>query len=115
MRKKIFKKNFNETPKFNSYFFQAHSLLCTHNITKQLNSLSKSELKTMTTMLYFFIQRYGFEPKMMDNHFAMFSCSHILHKIQTSYIQQRNVNPIHFQWFGELFKHTYFNLQVHLS
>jgi hypothetical protein len=38
-----------------------------------------------------------------------------LHKIQTSYTQQRNVNPIHFQWFGELFKHTYFNLQVHLS
>jgi hypothetical protein len=38
-----------------------------------------------------------------------------LHIIQTSYIQQKNLNPIHFQWFGKLFKHTYFDLQVHLS
>jgi len=51
----------------------------------------------------------------MGNHFAMFIWYRILHKILTSYIQQRNLNPIQFQWFGKLFKHTYFDLQMHLS
>jgi hypothetical protein len=50
-------KSFNETPKLNSYFFQAHSPSCTHNGTKQHISPLKSKLQTMTTMLYFLIQR----------------------------------------------------------
>jgi hypothetical protein len=31
--KKNIKRSFSETPKLNSYFFQAHSLFCKHNAT----------------------------------------------------------------------------------
>jgi len=44
INKNIFK-SFNETSKLNSYFFQAHFLSCTHNVTKQRISTLKSGWK----------------------------------------------------------------------
>ncbi len=91
-----------------------HIFSCVHTMELN-NSPLISELKIITTMLYFLIQIYVFDPNTMGNQFAIFAYYHILHINQTNYNQERNLNPIHFQWFGELSKHTCLDLQMHLS
>ncbi len=56
----------------------------------------------------------------MGNQFATFFCCHILHTCQTNYIQQKHLNPIHFQWstknlFINIIALIYMCIYVHIQ